>query len=109
MKSEPTTSSFVQSKKNPISPARRTAFTILQRVAAERACAAAVIDAETTLSREDHGLAQELVLGVLRQQRALDYLIEKYTKRKIEKLDLAVLLALRLGLYQLRYLTRIPQ
>jgi 16S rRNA (cytosine967-C5)-methyltransferase len=45
---------------------------------------------------------------VLRWQLWLDKLIEHFTKRKIESLDLPVRLALRLGLYQLRFLTRIP-
>ncbi len=97
------------SKPISITPARRAAFTILHRVVSENAYAAVLLASEMNLSREDHGLAQELVLGVLRHQQTLDYLIVKYTKRKIEKFDLAVLLALRLGLYQLRYLTRIPQ
>ena len=50
----------------------------------------------------------ELVLGVLRWQLWLDKTIEHFARRRIETLDLAVRLALRLGLYQLRFLTRIP-
>src|SRR5689334_11589799 len=38
----------------------------------------------------------------------LDKLIEHFAKRRVEGLDLAVRLALRLGLYQLRVLERIP-
>ena len=53
-------------------------------------------------------MAHELVLGVLRWQLWLDKLIEHYAKRAPDSLDLPVLLALRLGLYQLRFLTRIP-
>lgn len=48
------------------------------------------------------------MLGVLRWQLWLDRLIEHFTKRGVESLDLPVRLALRLGLYQLRFLTRIP-
>lgn len=48
------------------------------------------------------------MLGVLRWRLWLDKLIEHFTKRSIESLDLPVRLALRLGLYQLRFLTRIP-
>jgi 16S rRNA (cytosine967-C5)-methyltransferase len=50
----------------------------------------------------------ELVLGVLRWRLWLDKLIERYSKRTTESLDFPVVLALRLGLYQLRFLTRIP-
>ena len=45
---------------------------------------------------------------MLRWQLWLDKLIEHFTKRSVESLDLPVRLALRLGLYQLRFLTRIP-
>lgn len=53
-------------------------------------------------------MTHELVLGVLRWQLWLDKLIEHYSKRTKDSLDPPVLLALRLGLYQLRFLTRIP-
>jgi 16S rRNA (cytosine967-C5)-methyltransferase len=49
------------------------------------------------------------VLGVLRRRKTLDHFIEKYSRRRVEKLDLDVLIALRLGIYQIRYLTRIPE
>jgi 16S rRNA (cytosine967-C5)-methyltransferase len=93
-----------------ISPARRAAFDILRRVTTEGAYAAPLIAAlpQAELSREDRALAQELALGVLRWQSALDYFIERYAARPVRKLDAAVLIALRLGLYQLRFLSRIP-
>lgn len=47
-------------------------------------------------------------MGVLRRQLWLDRLIECYTNRKVDVLDRDVLLALRLGLYQLRFLSRVP-
>lgn len=94
-----------------VSPARRAAFDILRRVEAEGAYASVLISRlpESDLSREDRSLAQEIALGVLRRQRLLDYFIERYSRRAPSRLDLAVLIALRMGLYQLRYLTRIPQ
>ncbi|HXG93861.1 MAG TPA: 16S rRNA (cytosine(967)-C(5))-methyltransferase RsmB [Blastocatellia bacterium] len=94
-----------------VSPARRAAFDILRRVEQEGAYASTLIAAlhESNLSREDRALAQEIALGVLRWQRALDYFIELYSNRSIERIDLSVLIALRMGLYQLRHLTRIPQ
>ena len=63
---------------------------------------------EPALKPSDRALTHELVLGVLRWQLWLDKLIEHYAKRPVESLDLAVRLALRLGLYQLRFLERIP-
>jgi 16S rRNA (cytosine967-C5)-methyltransferase len=94
-----------------VSPARRAAFDILRRVEAEGAYASILIARlpESNLSREDRSLAQEITLGVLRRQRQLDYFIERYARRAPSRLDLSVLIALRMGLYQLRHLTRIPQ
>ena len=93
-----------------VAPARLAAFEILQRVADEDAYASNLLASEQydSLSREDHGLLNELVLGVLRWQRTLDLFIERYAQRPVNQLDRAVILALRLGLYQLRFLTRIP-
>ena len=100
-----------QQPSNPsVSPARRAAFDILRRVETEGAYAAVLISAlpQSALSREDRALAQEITLGVLRHRLSLDYFIERYARRSIKRLDIAVLIALRMGLYQLRHLTRIP-
>lgn len=59
------------------------------------------------LSPRDAGLAETIVMGSLRHQAQLDFLIEHYSGRK-QKLDAEVRLALRMGIYQLRYLDRIP-
>ena len=50
----------------------------------------------------------ELVLGVLRWQGLLDFLIERYSRRSTARIDTKVLIALRLGIYQLRFLSRVP-
>ena len=93
-----------------VSPARSAAFDILNRVERENAYASVLIAAlpELNLSREDRSLAQELVLGVLRWRLSLDTLIERFSERSIERFDIPVLIALRLGLYQLRNLSRVP-
>ena len=94
-----------------ISAARKIAFDVLRRVAAENAYAADLLYAQLAggIKKADASLATELTLGVLRRQRLLDFLLERYLERRSEKLDIEVLLALRLGLYQLRYLDRVPQ
>jgi 16S rRNA (cytosine967-C5)-methyltransferase len=56
----------------------------------------------------DAGLASQLVFGCLRFQAQLDYLIRHYSGRKIEDIETPVKLILRLGIFQLRYLDRIP-
>ena len=45
---------------------------------------------------------------MLRWRRALDYALDTYSRRPVAKLDSPVRTALRLGLYQLRYLDRVP-
>jgi 16S rRNA (cytosine967-C5)-methyltransferase len=59
------------------------------------------------LDPRDADLAWELVLGPLRVQSQLDHLIRLYSG-KAAKLDAEVRAALRIGIYQLRYLDRIP-
>jgi len=60
------------------------------------------------LETRDAGLAAEITLGVLRRQGQLDFLIEHFSGRPVERLDLEVLLALRIALYQVRFLDRVP-
>lgn len=92
-----------------VAPARRSAFEILRRVETESAYAALLLAAlDSGMREDDRALCHELVLGVLRRKLWLDKAIEHFGERKIEKLDLAVRLALEVGLYQLRFLTRIP-
>jgi 16S rRNA (cytosine967-C5)-methyltransferase len=83
---------------------------VLWRVEREGAYAADLLHARLArdLKREDAALATELTLGVLRWQRLLDFLLERHLTKLATHLDTEVLLALRLGLYQLRFLTRIP-
>ena len=60
------------------------------------------------LETRDAALAEEIVFGVLRFQSQLDFLVAYYSGRPAGKLDREVLIALRMGIYQLRYLDRIP-
>lgn len=92
-----------------VSPARRAAFEVLRRVEEEGAFAAPLLASlPEGLSAEDRALCHELVLGVLRRQLWLDRLVEHFAGRASERLDAPVRRALRLGLYQLRLLTRVP-
>jgi 16S rRNA (cytosine967-C5)-methyltransferase len=93
-----------------MSPARKIAYEVLRRVEAEGAYASDRLHAElgARVKAEDAGLATELVMGVLRWRRLLDFLLERQLKKPVGRLDLQVALALRIGLYQLRFLERIP-
>ncbi len=95
----------------PISPARTAAFEILQRVDQTDSYASELLHAPLyeTLSPKDHGLATQVVMGVLRWRSALDEQIALHCSQKLEKLDREVLTALRMAAYQIRFLERIPQ
>jgi 16S rRNA (cytosine967-C5)-methyltransferase len=93
-----------------ISPARKTAFDILLRVEQQDAYASELLHSSQSarLSPADHGLATELVMGVLRWRSWLDEQILRHSSQRLEKLDAEVLTALRLAAYQLSFLDRIP-
>src|SRR5262245_55998964 len=93
-----------------VTAVRRAAYEALWRVETEDAYATSLLASKRfdRLSREDQALLRELTLGVLRWQATLDFLIEHYSRRKLNRLDREVIIALRLGLYQLRFLSRIP-
>jgi 16S rRNA (cytosine967-C5)-methyltransferase len=74
----------------------------------EGAYASVLLAGERDLKDVDRSLSYELVMGVLRHQLWLDRLIEHYATRKVSDLDPAVCVVLRLGLYQLRFLSRVP-
>lgn len=93
-----------------VTPSRVAAFDVLWRVGVEDAFASNLLTSPRyeRLSREDHALMQELALGALRWQIQLDFFIERYARRALSKLDPEVVIALRLGLYQLKFLSRVP-
>ena len=63
---------------------------------------------EHTLNDADSRLASALFYGVTERKITLDYQISKLSNRPISELDAAVITALRLGIYQLAFLDRIP-
>src|ERR1700680_514578 len=93
-----------------VSPARAAAFDILLRVEREASFSSELLHsvAYERLSKADHGLTTELVMGVLRWRSRLDADIAGSSAQPMRKLDLEVLIALRLWLYQLRWLNRMP-
>lgn len=95
-----------QESKFKISPARIAAFEILLKIEKEKAYSSILLPIyEENLSEKDSGLCHELTLGILRKQIYLDKVIESFVNKK---LDLEVRIALRLGLYQLLFLDKIP-
>jgi 16S rRNA (cytosine967-C5)-methyltransferase len=91
-----------------ISPARRLAFDVLGRVEGGGWATEILAASSAGLDSRDAGLATEIVFGTLRRLSQLDFLIGHFGKRDPEKLDPLVRRALRIGIYQLRYMDRIP-
>lgn len=93
-----------------ISPARRAAFRILLSVERGHGHSDDLLrsDAVNALSAPDRNLATNLVLGTLRWQLWLDGQFRPLLKRPNAKLESEVLIALRLAVYQLLFLDRIP-
>jgi 16S rRNA (cytosine967-C5)-methyltransferase len=88
-------------------PARLTAFDILRKVESGGYASDLLLERTAGLDSRDAGLASDIVFGVLRYRAQLDFLIERYCGQP-RKLDPEVRTALRMGIYQLRYLERIP-
>jgi 16S rRNA (cytosine967-C5)-methyltransferase len=93
-----------------ISPARIAAFDILLRVEHDNSYASELLHTSQyeNLTSADHGLATELVMGVLRWRSLLDKYIAERSSLKLTRLDAEVLNALRLAAYQLLFLDRVP-
>jgi 16S rRNA (cytosine967-C5)-methyltransferase len=91
--------------------ARSLAIEVLARVRATDAYLNVVLDAalaERPLADpRDAGLVTELCYGATRRQFALDYAIEQFADRKLDRIEDRVLAALRLGAYQLFFM-RVP-
>lgn len=92
-----------------VSPARAAAFAILLRVEGKSAYAVELLHSALlhNLSPVDRNLTTEIVMGVLRWRSLLDETIAGFAE--LRKLDLEVLVALRIGCYQLAFLNRVPE
>jgi 16S rRNA (cytosine967-C5)-methyltransferase len=62
----------------------------------------------SNLDKRDRSLATQLIYGVIRRRNTLDWIINKFASRKINKMTPWVRNSLRLGVYQVYYLDKIP-
>lgn len=94
-----------------VTGAREAAFTALQSCEKQGAWSDQAIKNESKrlgLSPRDAALAANLCYGVVQNQLLLDFWIDAYSKTPSRKLDPPVRHSLRLGLYQLHFLDRVP-
>lgn len=90
--------------------ARRAALEILARVENRGAYADVLLGNRLpSFAEADRRLLTRLVLGTLAWRARLDYEIDRLARRPLEEIDPIVLEILRLGLFQLRILDRIPK
>jgi len=89
---------------------REIALRVLRRHTAGKQFVENLLDAhlaDAPLAPKDRALCQELVCGIVRWRATLDWLIARKTTGRTQKAALQILL--RLGLYQLFWLDRVPE
>ncbi|RJX41004.1 16S rRNA (cytosine(967)-C(5))-methyltransferase RsmB [Paenibacillus pinisoli] len=97
-------------KRKSVTP-RELALNILVKVAESGAYSNIQLNRslqDSGLSRQDAGLATELVYGTISRQATLDHWLSKFVAKGLHKLDKWVHQLLRMSAYQLLFLDRIP-
>lgn len=93
-----------------VSPARRAAYEVVRRVFERDAYAdRAFATAAKELDERERALAQQIAYGTVQRVRTLDHGIEALGRRPMRKLDAPVRAALRIGAYQLAFLSGIAR
>lgn len=92
---------------------RRAALDILMRMEKEEGDGFSNRLIDSAISKHsfegaDRALLSQIVSGVTERRITLDFIIQKFSKSPLAKLDRDALCLLRMGIYQLRYLDRIP-
>lgn len=90
-----------------VTPARLVAFAVIRRVFESGAWADRALEAEAGragLDARERALATRLAFEVVQRRATLDHLASLLAGRPVDRLDPAVLAALRLGLVQLAFL-----
>ena len=62
---------------------------------------------EVELSNQDRGLATEVIYGVIENKYYIDYMIDKLSKVKTNKMEIYIKTLLRMGIYQIMFLNSI--
>ena len=92
-----------------IAPARRVALDALSGASAGADLADVLARTRDQLADErDRALAAAIVIGTIRWRRRLDFHLQQAISRNLDKLDAIVLEVLRLSLFQILFLERVP-
>src|SRR2546430_3028893 len=89
-----------------VSPARACALRVVRRVFEEGAYADRALAGEAAeLEPRDRALAMALTYGTVQRRATLDHVARQLVDRPVERLDAPVLAVLRLGLFELLYMS----
>ena len=91
--------------------AREKAFSILKRAGQTSTYSNIALDralSDTELSASDRGLVTAIVMGVVERRLTLDFVIDRLADAP-DKIDADTRVILRMGVYQLVFLDRIPE
>lgn len=91
---------------------RKTAFKVLKKVEEDSAYSNLTINNEikvSQLDKRDAAFTSAIVYGVLERKLTLDYIIRQYTKLRLKKIESSVLIILRMGIYQIIFMDKIPE
>ncbi|NLB22222.1 MAG: 16S rRNA (cytosine(967)-C(5))-methyltransferase RsmB [Clostridium sp.] len=91
--------------------ARKLAGDLLTKITKENLHSGTVLDEALSgdkLSIQDKAFVTELVYGSLARLYSIDRMIMNYSKVKLKKMEDQVLSQLRLAIYQIKYLDRVP-
>ena len=97
-----------------IDKTRELALIILYKIDKEQAYSNIVLNEvikqnRQNLNEKDIGLISEIVYGVTTWRLTLDEIIKKYSKIKLKKISPWILNILRMGIYQIIFLDKIPK
>lgn len=90
---------------------RLVAIVVIEKVLNENAYSNIVLGMElnkSELNDKDKALVTEIVYGTLKYKYTIDKILCNYVKKGIDKLDSFVLNMLRISLYQIRFLDKVP-
>jgi 16S rRNA (cytosine967-C5)-methyltransferase len=93
-----------------MTPARLAALRVLLAMAGRRTTLASELEEQRgeLADRRDRALLLELAAGTLRWRNTIDAYIEAASRRSVGDIDPRTLAVLRLGVYQLQHLSRVP-
>lgn len=91
---------------------RNIALTILQRIFDDAAYTNVALDGyfrgHSDLSKQDRAFITRLVEGTVEHVITLDYIIDQFSKTKTKKMKKIILYILRLSVYQIKYMDKVP-